>query len=179
MRRDGWRGNEGEPNPGELYALNCDLSTFDHFGTDVSQYMHFLSFMSRLFLLLFLLNVSNIVINAEGEQIAGKLNYVFTWSTLGNERRRVWAATPTRSSRWRRRALLVIGLYYVRGQMEDIRDRIRGGANRRLTAADFSLMVSHVPENWTSEQRAASSSRSLERSSTSATPSTTASSSCR
>ena len=24
------------------------------------------------------------VINAEGEQIAGKLNYVFTWSTLGN-----------------------------------------------------------------------------------------------
>ena len=146
------RQKEGEPNPGELYPLYCDLSTFDHFGTDVSQYMHFLSFMSRLFLLLFLLNVSNIVINAEGEQIAGKLNYVFTWSTLGNTSADAMGGHTYAIIEVATSLLLVIGLYYVRGHMEDIRDRIRGGANRRLTAADFSLMVSHVPENWTSEQ---------------------------
>ena len=146
------RQREGEPNPGELYPLYCDLSTFDHFGTDVSQYMHFLSFMSRLFLLLFLLNVSNIVINAEGEQIAGKLNYVFTWSTLGNTSPDALGGHTYAIIEVATSLLLVIGLYYVRGHMEDIRDRIRGGANRRLTAADFSLMVSHVPENWTSEQ---------------------------
>ena len=145
------RQKEGEPNPGELYPY-CDLSTFDHFGTDVSQYMHFLSFMSRLFLLLFLLNVSNIVINAEGEQIAGKLNYVFTWSTLGNTSADAMGGHTYAIIEVATSLLLVIGLYYVRGHMEDIRDRIRGGANRRLTAADFSLMVSHVPENWTSEQ---------------------------
>eukprot|EP00966_Prymnesium_polylepis_P072247 1678069-Prymnesium_polylepis.1 len=34
--------------------------------------------------------------------------------------------------------------------MERIGDRIRTGANRTLSAADFSVMVVNVPYNWSS-----------------------------
>ena len=66
-----------------MYPLYTPLSTFDRFGTDVSQYMHFCYRATRVFLVLFLLNLSNIVINLEGGSLEEAGN-IFTWHTLGN-----------------------------------------------------------------------------------------------
>eukprot|EP00966_Prymnesium_polylepis_P040955 950349-Prymnesium_polylepis.1 len=49
-----------DKNPGDVYPLYTPLATFDRFGTDVSQYMHFVYRATRVFLVLFLLNLSNI-----------------------------------------------------------------------------------------------------------------------
>lgn len=62
------QGLAGE-KPGELYDLTCDLMDFDDFGTDISQYMSYLYVWTRAFLLCFLLNLSNIVLNIEGNGV--------------------------------------------------------------------------------------------------------------
>lgn len=36
-----------DAGPGELYPLHTDLVSFDHFGTDISQYMHFMYSWTR------------------------------------------------------------------------------------------------------------------------------------
>ena len=49
--------------------------------------------------------------------------------------------------------LLVGALFYLRTHMENIRERIRGGGrHRRLSAADFTVMVTGVPETWGSDE---------------------------
>ena len=58
--------SRGEAPPfvkGDLYPLYTSLPTFDRFGADVSQYMHFVYWSARLFFGLFLLNLSSLVIN--------------------------------------------------------------------------------------------------------------------
>eukprot|EP00962_Isochrysis_galbana_P028728 scaffold9114_cov118-Isochrysis_galbana.AAC.16 len=64
------RQRQGDENPGELYPLYTPLQTFDRFGTDISQYMHFIYYTSRLFFCLFFLNLSNLVINMEGGNLS-------------------------------------------------------------------------------------------------------------
>ena len=56
------RQHEGDEAPGELYPLYTPLETFDRFGTDVSQYMHFVLYTSRLFFCLFAFNLANLII---------------------------------------------------------------------------------------------------------------------
>ena len=63
------RQGENDDRPGELYPLYTSLRNFDKFGTDISQYMHFMYWSARLFFALFMLNLSNLVINWEGEQL--------------------------------------------------------------------------------------------------------------
>jgi hypothetical protein len=64
------RQQQGDESPGELYPLYTPLQTFDRFGTDISQYMHFVYYTSRLFFCLFFLNLSNLVINMEGGNLS-------------------------------------------------------------------------------------------------------------
>jgi hypothetical protein len=46
-------------------------------------------------------------------------------------------------------AILVSYLYWLRGKMSEIRSRIRNSQSlSTLTAADFTVMVSDVPEGW-------------------------------
>jgi hypothetical protein len=46
-------------------------------------------------------------------------------------------------------AILVTYLYWLRGKMSEIRSRIRNSQSlSTLTAADFTVMVSDVPESW-------------------------------
>ena len=46
----------GDPNPGELYPLWTQLTHFDRFGTDISQYMHFTYWSCLLFALTLVLS---------------------------------------------------------------------------------------------------------------------------
>jgi hypothetical protein len=64
------RQQQGDESPGELYPLYTPLQTFDRFGTDISQYMHFVYYTCRLFFCLFFLNLSNLVINMEGGNLS-------------------------------------------------------------------------------------------------------------
>ena len=84
---------ESDEHPGELYPLYTSLRSFDRFGTDLSQYMHFMYWTARLYFALFMLNLSNLVINWEGRQLVspggqfdviGVLPGALTWHTLGN-----------------------------------------------------------------------------------------------
>ena len=70
-------------DPGELLPLTCELSAFDAFGVDVSQYMHFTHAWTRIFMICFLLNFSNIILNIEGGSL-GELSTALTAHTLGN-----------------------------------------------------------------------------------------------
>ena len=74
---------------GELFELLCDLKDFDAFGTDVSQYMHFVYSFSRLCITLFLLNLANIVINVEGAglETSSFSDILLIVHTLGNTAR--------------------------------------------------------------------------------------------
>ena len=49
-------------------------------------------------------------------------------------------------------AVLLIYLFSSREQMFEISERIQNGATRRLRAADFTVMVSHVPPTWSSNR---------------------------
>lgn len=49
--------------------------------------------------------------------------------------------------------ILVCYLFYLRGRFDEIHTRIRNSdGGQLLTAADFTVMVSHVPESWGSQQ---------------------------
>ena len=111
--------------------------------------MHFLYSWTRAFLLIFLINFSNIILNVEGANL-GDNGGIFTWHTLGN------VGSSALSSGGHSYAiievctaiLLLVALFQTREQMFQISERIQRGATRQLTAADFSIMVSHVPPKW-------------------------------
>mmetsp|Transcript_23766 Transcript_23766/g.72675 ORF Transcript_23766/g.72675 Transcript_23766/m.72675 type:complete len:693 (+) Transcript_23766:82-2160(+) len=140
---------------GRLLPLHTELASFDRFGTDVSQYMHFVYRLARLGFWLFLLNLSNIVINFEGEEL-GSASSFFTIHTLGNAANNVlarggysYAVIEVCT------ALLLIGfLFSARTEFECVRDRIRCGGHggAALTAADFTVLVHNVPEHWRAAQ---------------------------
>ena len=49
--------------------------------------------------------------------------------------------------------ILVCYLFYLRGRFDEIHTRIRNSdGGQLLTAADFTVMVSRVPESWSSQQ---------------------------
>ena len=64
-------------------AAGGALTSFDAFGTDISQYMTFLHSWTRIFMLCFLLNFSNFVLNTEGSTLGEKAG-LLTAHTLGN-----------------------------------------------------------------------------------------------
>lgn len=53
---------------GRLLPLYTELADFDRFGTDVAQYMLFVFQLTRVCFWLFILNLSNIIINFEGTE---------------------------------------------------------------------------------------------------------------
>mmetsp|Transcript_12631 Transcript_12631/g.37072 ORF Transcript_12631/g.37072 Transcript_12631/m.37072 type:complete len:1152 (+) Transcript_12631:76-3531(+) len=135
---------------GRLWPLHSELGAFDRFGTDVSQYMHFVYHLARTCAWLFLLNLSNVIINFEGNS---EIVSPFTIHTLGNTNNAVldrgghsYAVMEICNA-----AILLAFLFQVRSQLEEMSDRIRHGGHA-LTAADFTVMVSNVPRHWRSEQ---------------------------
>jgi len=154
------RQQEGDEAPGELYPLYTPLETFDRFGTDISQYMHFVYYTSRLFFCLFFLNLSNLVINMEGGNLsflklnsaAAGVNPVAVMHTIGNTETTGVLAKGGHSYSVVEvvtGAILVSYLYWLRGRMSEIRSRIRNSKSlSTLTAADFTVMVSSLPETW-------------------------------
>ena len=60
------RQGPADPDPGKLWPLDMRLESFDAFGSDIAQYMFFLHRALRLFMTIFLINLSNIVISMEG-----------------------------------------------------------------------------------------------------------------
>ena len=66
---------------GSLFPLYTETRTFDRFGTDVSQYFHFMYHSKSFFMFLFVINLSNIIVNIEG---MGQSFSWFTVHTLGN-----------------------------------------------------------------------------------------------
>jgi len=76
---------------GRLWPLHTELRSFDRFGTDVSQYMHLTYRLARLGFWLFLLNLSNVIINFEGEELGSASSFFTVGSTctiLSNPQRR-------------------------------------------------------------------------------------------
>ena len=69
---------------GRLYPLYTETRTFDRFGTDVSQYFHLMFHSKSFFMFLFVINLSNIIVNIEG---MGQSFSWFTVHTLGNTAR--------------------------------------------------------------------------------------------
>ena len=106
---------------------------------------------------LFLLNLSNIVINWEGRQLleeeywsGNTLHQIFTWHTLGNSDTRGVLSKGGHSyavCEFVTSFLLVVYLFALRGGMRTIRRRIR--QKGAVTAAEFTLMVRNVPTGWT------------------------------
>ena len=190
------RQHEGDEAPGELYPLYTPLETFDRFGTDVSQYMHFVLYTSRLFFCLFAFNLANLIINLEGQNLAfleldsaaAGVNPLAVVHTLGNTEstgvlakgRQSPHPTPHPTSphltaphcalqhvplrnlsigghsygviEFITSGVLVVYIYWLRGKMSEIRTRIRNSTSlATLTAADFTVMVSHLPDGWGSD----------------------------
>lgn len=140
---------------GRLWPLHTELDRFDRFGTDVSQYMHFVYRLARLGAWLFLLNLSNVVINFEGNELGSAMSF-FTIHTLGNAANNVlargghsYAVIEVCTA-----VMLLSFLFSARSEFESIRDRIRRGGHggASLTAADFTVMVKNVPVHWRAEQ---------------------------
>jgi hypothetical protein len=108
----------------------------------------------RAFLLCFLLNLSNIVLNMEGNGL-GEFTTPFTVATLGNV-----GGTSILMSGGHTYAIIEVGtvvvllvtLFSTRELMFEISERIQNGATRRLRAADFTVVVSHVPPSWSSNR---------------------------
>ena len=110
-----------------------------------------------------MLNLSNLVINWEGEQLV-RDNYnvndlipaALTWHTLGNSAVDGVLRTGAHSYvviEFFTSGILVCYLFYLRGRFDEIHTRIRNSdGGQLLTAADFTVMVSHVPESWGSQQ---------------------------
>ena len=156
------RQAEGNDRPGELFPLYTALRNFDRLGTDISQYMHFMYWGARLFFALFMLNLSNLVINWEGGQLQQDFNVrglivaLLTWHTLGNSAIDGVLRTGAHSYvviEFFTAGILVCYLFYLRGRFDEIHTRIRNSdGGQLLTAADFTVMVSHVPESWGSQQ---------------------------
>jgi len=154
------RQRQGDENPGELYPLYTPLQTFDRFGTDISQYMHFIYYTSRLFFCLFFLNLSNLVINMEGGNLSflklgsaeAGVNPLAVLHTIGNTETTGVLAKGGHSYgvvELVTGAILVCYLYWLRGKMSEIRSRIRNSQSlSTLTAADFTVMVSDLPDGW-------------------------------
>jgi len=157
------RQHEGDEAPGELYPLYTPLETFDRFGTDVSQYMHFVLYTSRLFFCLFAFNLANLIINLEGQNLAfleldsaaAGVNPLAVVHTLGNTESTGVLAKGGHSYgviEFITSGVLVVYIYWLRGKMSQIRTRIRNSTSlATLTAADFTVMVSHLPDGWGSD----------------------------
>ena len=143
----------GDPNPGELHPLYCDVNVFDRFGTDVSQYFHFMYHSKTFFIFLFVINLSNIIINIEGNTYGFD---PFVMHTIGNTAGDGVLAKGGHSYAFMEfltSGLLLAYLFWIRGEMETIYDRVRGnGQKRKLTAADFSVMVANIPPTWGSDK---------------------------
>ncbi|EOD16068.1 hypothetical protein EMIHUDRAFT_459227 [Emiliania huxleyi CCMP1516] len=157
------RQHEGDEAPGELYPLYTPLETFDRFGTDVSQYMHFVLYTSRLFFCLFAFNLANLIINLEGQNLAfleldsaaAGVNPLAVVHTLGNTESTGVLAKGGHSYgviEFITSGVLVVYIFWLRGKMSEIRTRIRNSTSlATLTAADFTVMVSHLPDGWGSD----------------------------
>ena len=159
------RQRDDDHSPGQLYPLYTSLRTFDRMGVDVSQYFHFMYVGSRFFLALFFLNLSNMVINLEGTQLsiekvegAAAINTaIFIWHSLGNSAVDGVLAKGGHSYgviEFITAASLVSFLFYLRDRLGEVRSRILNSdaETPSLTAADFTIMVSGVPEGWGSQQ---------------------------
>ena len=155
------RQQMSDDNPGELYPLYTPIETFDRFGTDLSQYIHFNYYTARLFLALFLLNLSNLITNWEGGYLselgldsAAGVNPVAVWHTLGNAPRTGVLGGNGYSYvivEFLTSAILVIYLFWIRSRMATVRRRIRNSVSlNTLTAADFTVLVKNFPPRWDS-----------------------------
>ena len=98
---------------------------------------------------LFVINLSNIIVNIEGE---GQTFSWFTVHTLGNTASDGVLAKGGHSyavMEFLTAGCMVAYLFFIRGEMETIYDRVRGsGQKRKLAAADFTVMVGNVPSSW-------------------------------
>ena len=143
----------GDPNPGALHPLYCDVTVFDRFGTDVSQYFHFMYHSKTFFIFLFVINLSNIIINIEGNTYGFD---PFVMHTIGNTAGDGVLAKGGHSYAFMEfltSGMLLAYLFWIRGEMETIYDRVRGnGQKRKLTAADFTVMVANIPPTWGSDK---------------------------
>lgn len=138
---------------GSLYPLYTHVGTFDRFGTDVSQYFHFMYHSKSFFVFLFLINLSNIIVNIEGNAYGFQ---PFTMHTLGNTARDGVLSKGGHSyavMEFLSAGLMIAYLFWIRGEMETIYDRVRGsGQQRKLAAADFTVMVGNIDRSWGSAQ---------------------------
>ena len=104
------------------------------------------------FMFLFLINLSNIIINIEGNGLRGNGLSLFTMHTLGNTASDGVLAKGGHSyavMEFLTAGLMVAYLFFIRGEMETIYERVRGsGQKRKLAAADFTVMVGNVPASW-------------------------------
>ena len=111
--------------------------------------MSFIYAWTRGFLLCFLLNLSNIVLNVEGQGLGAWANF-FTGPTLGNVGGMIlesgghsYAVIEVGTA-----MILLIYLFSTRELMFEIAERIQNGAARKLRAADFTLEVCLRATAW-------------------------------
>jgi|TARA_B110001469_G_C9360715_1_gene188968 hypothetical protein len=110
----------GTRRPAETLIPCSPLALSDRFGTDVSQYFHFMFHSKSFFMFLFVINLSNIIVNIEGE---GQTFSWFTMHTLGNTASDGVLAKGGHSyavMEFLTAGCMVAYLFFVRGEMETI-----------------------------------------------------------
>ena len=120
LARQAGRGALLTHSDGSLFPLYTDTRTFDRFGTDVSQYFHFMYHSKSFFMFLFVINLSNIIVNIEGE---GQTFSWFTVHTLGNTASDGVLAKGGHSyavMEFLTAGCLVAYLFFIRGEMKTI-----------------------------------------------------------
>ena len=124
---------------GSDFPLNTPLSNFSVFGEAVNAYMHFVYRLMYLFLLCFLLSLTNVFTNIEGGDM-GEYSNLFNMLSLGN------VDTLKISNALMEfviSGVLVRFLFWARNLQ--IAESLAARASE-VTPADFSVMISGLPE---------------------------------
>ena len=129
-----------DPKTGEMFPLRAPLVVFDSMGVEIATYMRFVVYVGRLMAFATILNLSNLVINLDGEHADDLLSK----AAINN------AQCPTNSHgaiELMTSAVIVAFLFWMRLQMHATAKHIRAhlDENRVVSPANFSVMVDGCP----------------------------------